>query len=63
MSALAPDFRQDLTTQYIGQPSASKTYSVPFSEAYRTDPNIKDVKVYIAFAHASVEYTYHRVGG
>jgi hypothetical protein len=63
MSALAPDFRQDLQTQYIGHPSNSKTYSVPFSEGFRTDPNIKEVKVYISFAHASVEYTYRRVGG
>jgi hypothetical protein len=60
MSALAPGFRQDLTTQYIGQPSASKTYSVPFPAGYRTDPNNKEVKVYINFAHASVEYTYRR---
>jgi hypothetical protein len=63
MSALAPDFRKDLTTHYPDQPSASKTYSVPFSAGYRTDPNIKEVKVYVNFAHASVEYTYRRTGG
>jgi hypothetical protein len=62
MSALAPDFRQDLGTNYPGQPSASKTYSVPFSAGYRTDPNIREVKVYVNFAHASVEYTYRRSG-
>jgi hypothetical protein len=60
MSALAPGFRQDLTTQYIGQPSAAKTYSVPFAAGYRTDPNNREVKLYIAFAHATVEYTYRR---
>ena len=61
MSAFAPDFRQDLSTQYIGQPSASKTYSVPFSAGFATDPNINEVKLYVLFAHASVEYTYRRV--
>jgi hypothetical protein len=25
-----------------------------------TDPNIKEVKVYISFVHGSVEYTYRR---
>jgi hypothetical protein len=59
MSALAPDFRQDLT-HYPDQPSASKRYSVPFSAGYGTDPNVKEVKVYISFVHGSVEYTYRR---
>jgi hypothetical protein len=60
MSALAPDFRQDLPTSYPGQPSASKTYSVPFSEGYRTDPNNKTLKLYVSAAHATVVLTYRR---
>jgi hypothetical protein len=60
MTALAPGFRQDLTTQYPGQPSAGKTYSVPFSEGYRTDPNQKELKLYVSAAHATVVFTYRR---
>jgi hypothetical protein len=60
MTALAPGFRQDLPTQYPGQPSASKTYSVPFSESYRTDPNQKELKLYVGAAHATVVFTYRR---
>ena len=60
MTALAPDFRQDLTTQYPGQPSANKTYTVPFSKVYKDDPNNKQIKLYVGFAHATVVFTYKR---
>jgi hypothetical protein len=60
MTALAPDFRQDLTTQYPGQPSRNKTYTVPFSKAFATDPNFKVIKLYVGFAHATVVFTYKR---
>ena len=60
ISAFAPDFRQDLSAQYIGQPSASKTIRARSRRATRPTP-IKEVKVYVSFAHASVEYTYRRV--
>ena len=59
MTALAPDFRQDLTTQYIGQPSASKSYAVPLTAGYK-DPQFKEIKIYVGIAHATVEYTYRR---
>lgn len=63
MSALAPGFRQDLQSHYPDQPSASKTYSVPFAEGYATDPNQKELKLYVSFASgASVELTYRRNG-
>jgi hypothetical protein len=60
MTALAPDFRQDLTTSYPAQPSASKTYAVPFSAGYK-DPSYKELKLYVGFASASVVFTYRRV--
>jgi hypothetical protein len=62
MTALAPDFRQDLTTNYPNPASASKTYTVPLSVGYN-DPNYKEIKLYVGFAHATVTFTYRRVSG
>jgi hypothetical protein len=60
MTALAPDFRQDLQTNYPNPASAAKTYSVPFSKSYKDDPNAKVIKLYVGFAHATVTFTYRR---
>ena len=60
MTALAPDFRQDLTTQYPGQPSATRRTRFRSRRSTRTDPNNKMIKLYVGFAHATVVFTYKR---
>ena len=36
---------------------------MPFSAGFKDDPNFKEIKLYVGFAHATVAFTYRRVGG
>jgi hypothetical protein len=56
MSALHPDFRQDLATQYPDQPSASKSYQVPLSAGYAGSK--QPIQVWISLGNAQIAYTY-----
>jgi hypothetical protein len=57
ISALAPDFRQDLAIHYPDRPSATKTYPVPISASQAA---AKEILVYVAFVNAEIRYTYRR---
>jgi hypothetical protein len=57
ISALAPDFRQDLPIHYPDKPSATKTYPLPISAGQAT---AKEILVYVAFVNAEIRYTYRR---
>jgi hypothetical protein len=59
MSALAPDFRQDLSINYPNPAQAAKTYSVPISSGYAT---AKDLWMLISLGGAEITYTYRRTG-
>jgi hypothetical protein len=59
MSALAPDFRQDLPVQYPSKPSATKTYKVPLSAGLAGFPT---VDVYVTFPNGEIKYTYKNAG-
>lgn len=59
ISAVAPDFRQDLPIQYPDRPSATKTYSMPLAESQAGQ---KEIFVFVGFPNGEVRYTYRRSG-
>lgn len=59
ISAVAPDFRQDLPIRYPDTPSATKTYSMPLAASQAGQ---KEIFVYVGFPNGEVRYTYRRTG-
>lgn len=59
MSALAPDFRQDLGINYPSPAEAGKTYSVPLSMGYSS---AKELWIIIHVAAGEITYIYKRAG-
>jgi len=59
MTAIAPDFRQDLPVTYPNPASASKTYAMPLLASQAVS---KEVVVYVGWENAEIKYTYRRSG-